>query len=246
MARPPIKALFLDAGNTLFTERVPRVLMYSCIAHEFGGHDHPEEMGESMSMAFRELPQSIGGNFRFSLEWFRHFNSRVLTENNVPATQLDKAHERIVEVFEDPQTYTLFEEVPDFLRELAAMDLQVGILSNWSERLPLLCEKLGLSQHVQFVIASADIRAEKPDRSAFERALFRAGVPASEAIHIGDHPSRDVNGALNAGLRVALISRGSVAEPAVPPADGIPILQSLEEALPLLTTGSGQANHQSS
>ena len=61
-----------------------------------------------------------------------------------------------------------------------------------------------------------------------------------------DHPSRDVNGALNAGLRVALISRGSVAEPAVPPADGIPILQSLEEALPLLTTGSGQANHQSS
>jgi putative hydrolase of the HAD superfamily len=243
MARPPIKALFLDAGNTLFTERVPRVLMYSCIAHEFGGRDLPEDMGESMSMAFRELPQSIDGNFRFSLEWFRHFNARVLTEASVPATQLDSAHERLVEVFEDPMTYNVFEEVPEFLRQLAQMDLQVGILSNWSERLPLLCNKLGLSEHVQFVITSADIRAEKPDRSAFERALFRAGVPAVEALHIGDHPSRDVQGALNAGLRVAMIARNDQ----IPPADGVVALKRLDEVLPMLTTaGSGQTNHQGS
>ncbi len=242
MARPPIKALFLDAGNTLFTERVPRVLMYSCIAHEFGGRDQPEEMGESMSMAFRELPQSIDGHFRFTLEWFRSFNTRVLTELGVPATQIDQAHDRLVDVFEDPATYKVFDEVPEFLRRLAEMDLQVGILSNWSERLPLLCDKLGLSEFVQFVITSADIRSEKPDRSAFERALFRAGVPAVEALHIGDHPSRDVQGALNAGLRVAMIARGNES----PPVDGVVVLKSLDEVLPLLTAGSGHANHSNS
>ncbi len=122
---------------------------------------------------------------------------------------------------------------------MAELELQVGVLSNWSERLPQLFECLGLSDYVQFVIASADIRAEKPDRSAFERALFRAGVPPEETLHIGDHPTRDVQGALNAGLRVALLSRdGSVA----PPSDGVVILRTLDEVLPMLNSNSGSTN----
>ena len=157
MARPPIKALFLDAGNTLFTERVPRVLIYSRIAHEYGGSDHPEEMQESMSQAYRELPQSIEGHFRFSLEWFRTFNAQVLLESGVPKIRLNAAHEHIVQVFEDPETYTIFDEVPQFLEALTELELQVGVLSNWSERLPQLFERLGLSTYVQFVIASAEI-----------------------------------------------------------------------------------------
>ena len=152
--------------------------------------------------------------------------------------RLDVAHEHIVEVFEDPKTYTIFNEVPQFLETLTEMELQVGILSNWSERLPQLIERMGLSQYAQFVIASADIRAEKPDRCAFERALFRAGVPPEETLHIGDHPSRDVLGALNAGLRVALLSRDGTG---VPPSDGVVVLRTLDEVLPMLNCNSGQS-----
>jgi putative hydrolase of the HAD superfamily len=238
MSRPPIKALFLDAGNTLFKEREPRAKIYARVVRELGGNDSLEEVSESMSHAFRELPQSIDGHYRFSLEWFRTFNARVMGESGVVESAFDAAHERLVQIFEDPSTYQLFGEVPEFLEALSEMDLQVGILSNWSERLPLLCKELGLCEHTDFVIASADIRAEKPERSAFERALFRAGVPAQETVHIGDHPVRDVSGALNAGLRAALLDRDQAL---TAPVEGTVILGNLLELLPLLHSASASS-----
>jgi putative hydrolase of the HAD superfamily len=238
MSRPPIKALFLDAGNTLFKEREPRAVIYARVAHEFGSHGSTEEVSESMSHAFRELPQSIDGHYRFSLEWFRIFNARVMEESGVSGSAFDSAHERLVEIFEDPSTYQLFGEVPEFLEALSEMDLAVGILSNWSERLPLLCKSLGLCEHIDFVVASADIRAEKPERSAFERALFRAGVPAQETVHIGDHPIRDVTGALNAGLRAALLDRDQTS---VAPEEGAVVVGDLLELLPLLHSATASS-----
>lgn len=235
MNSSPIRAVFLDAGNTLFTERRPRAEIYSAIAQEFGGpvDAGAENMVSALSRAFAELPQSLEGHFRFSLEWFRHFNRRVLGENGVAEAQSEAAHERVVEVFESAETYRVFDEVPQFLEDLRELGVQIGVISNWSERLPLLFERLELAEHVDFVIASADIRAEKPAREAFGRGLFRAGVPAEECLHIGDHPQRDVGGALASGLRAALLMRpGSTAEALKE--DGVPVLENLCQALPLL------------
>ena len=207
MAHPPIKALFLDAGKTLLTEREPRPVIYARLAAELGGHGDREAAHESMSRAFAELPQIIEGHYRFSLEWFRSFNARVFGDLGVTEAHLDDAHERAVAVFEDPTTYRLYEDVLPFLEGARERGLIVGIVSNWSERLPALCQGLGIADLVHFVIASADIKAEKPERECFHRALFRAGAPGEETVHVGDHPLLDVKGALDAGLRAVLLNR---------------------------------------
>jgi len=238
MAPPPIKALFVDAGKTLFTERSSRAAIYAQIAHEFGGCDDAASTQESMSRAFEELPKLIDGCFRFSLGWFQSFNARIFEEQGVPQVNWGHAHERAVAVFEDPATYRLFDEVPSFLKEVRERGLQIGIVSNWSERLPLLCQGLEIDGLVDFVVASADIRCEKPERKCFHRALFRAGVRDAETVHIGDSLSRDVKGARDAGLRAVLLDRSADFDNRE--RDGVLTVSSLSALLPLLPATAAQ------
>ena len=92
---------------------------------------------------------------------------------------------------------------------------------------------LGLAETLDFVVTSADLRAEKPDRAIFERALFRAGAAAEESVHVGDHLERDVRGALNAGMRAILVDRDNGAGG---DHEGVPVIGDLRGVLELLDT----------
>ena len=152
----------------------------------------------------------------------------------VPDERLAAGHEALVARFEDPGTYRLFPEVLEVLDELRKRGVTVGVVSNWSERLPALLTALGVADRFQFVVTSAEMRAEKPERAIFERALFRAGVPPEEALHVGDHLDRDVRGALGAGLRAALVDRQGAANAP----EGVPVLADLGGILGLVESTS--------
>ena len=49
--------------------------------------------------------------------------------------------------------------------------------------------------------------ADKPDPWIFQQALDRAGTNAAEALHIGDEPRGDWQGAAEAGLNVFQLDR---------------------------------------
>ncbi len=232
MSRSPIRAVFLDAGNTLFTERRPRAAIYATVARAHQARVTEDIAAEWMARVLAELPASVDGSFRYSLAWFRAYNERVMAACGVPEKQLGKAHEELVRRFTSPRTYKVFPEVEAALGELEARGVQVGIVSNWSERLPELCRGLGLAEHVRFVLSSAELRSEKPDRAIFERALFRAGVPAEATLHVGDHFERDVRGALQAGLRAALMDRAGTGAQAL--REGVPVLRDLRDLITLL------------
>jgi putative hydrolase of the HAD superfamily len=225
-----IRAVFLDAGNTLFTERTARPALYNQIALSHGGLDDVDAMRSAMTSAIRDLPTSVEGHFRYSLAWFRAFNERVLSQCGVGDDAQATAHEELVSIYSDPATYQVFDEVPEVLAALAEREVQVGVVSNWSEHLPELLEALGICESIDFVVTSADLRSEKPERAIFERALFRAGAAADEAVHVGDHFERDVRGALNAGMRAVLVDR-CVGDPS--DREGVPVIGDLRD-LPIL------------
>lgn len=54
------------------------------------------------------------------------------------------------------------------------------------------------------VIASSDVGVCKPDHRIFAEAVRRAGVPASEILHVGDSWMWDVEGARGCGMGAAL------------------------------------------
>ena len=103
-----------------------------------------------------------------------------------------------------------FEPYPDTapaLRELRALGLRLVVASNWDSSLPEVLEQAGLAALVDGVVASAVVGADKPHPALFEAALELAGCPPDRAVHVGDSPDKDVDGARAAGLRAVLIDR---------------------------------------
>ena len=67
---------------------------------------------------------------------------------------------------------------------------------------PERLDGLGLLEHFDAVVTSAEAGVPKPDPAAFLLALERLGVAASRALHIGDEDA-DERGASAAGMHFA-------------------------------------------
>lgn len=116
------------------------------------------------------------------------------------------------------QVTTKVELYPETLEVLNALGhVRSAIVSNadhehlaaWTFTLP-----------VEFILVSESVRAYKPHRLVFERALEQLGLQPHEVLHVGDSDVDDVKGAKAAGLRVAWVNRdGRSRRPDVPPPD---------------------------
>ena len=74
------------------------------------------------------------------------------------------------------------------------------------------------------IICADMVRAYKPHKEIFEKALEISQNKAEDVIHIGDSYSSDVQGALAAGIKPILLQRKNAVEYA-----GIHCVGSLEE-----------------
>ena len=93
------------------------------------------------------------------------------------------------------------------LAELRALGMRLVCVSNWDYSLPDVLARVGLADELDGVVTSAAVGARKPDPRLFEAALEVAGCAADEALHVGDTPTEDVEGAKAAGIRALLIDR---------------------------------------
>ena len=115
------------------------------------------------------------------------------------------------------------------LKQLRADGHRLVVVSNWDASLHERLQETGLAPLVDGAIASAELGHAKPDGAIFAHALGLAGAPVGAALHAGDSPDADVEGALAAGLRAVLVARdGAARAPA-----GVPVVSSLAE-LPAL------------
>lgn len=90
----------------------------------------------------------------------------------------------------------LFPDVVPTLEHLAN-HYTLGVLTNGNADV----RRLGLADYFQFALCAEELGVGKPDPQPFREALKRAGVDAGQAVHIGDHPGDDIEGAQRAGMR---------------------------------------------
>lgn len=200
--------MFLDAGGTLLHESPSRYAIYAELAQANGARCSQERMRQVMQAAHDELPRELGAHFRYSRGWFEAFIERVFVGQLGLAEHDHLAVRReLLERFENPASFRLFPGALELVRSVRGLGLRVGVVSNWSETLPVLLEGLGLARELDFCVVSALERCEKPERAIFELALARAGANPDEAAHVGDCPERDVRGAKALGILAALIDR---------------------------------------
>lgn len=73
--------------------------------------------------------------------------------------------------------------------------------------------RLGWSDAFDAVVVTGPIRAPKPDRRAFETITRELGVLPEETVYVGDHPVRDIEGAVAAGLYAVQVCYDDGPEP---------------------------------
>lgn len=159
--------------------------------------------------------------------FWRRFVQDVLRRvggGELPEGLLDE----LVAHFARPESWSLYPEVLEVLEALRSHGMKLLVVSNWDSSLPSLLDRLDLTRRFDAVVVSALVGASKPAREIFETALEAAGVAAHEALHVGDSPSEDYEGARNAGLPALLLDRAGVA------GGGFETIRSLQEILPRL------------
>ncbi len=202
----PLRAVLLDAGGTLFVERRPRAAIYADAARRHGVVCDEAAVAQAMADVHAALPLRVDGGFRYSRPWFERFIAEVFARVGGSAPPAGLAPELFRE-FADPATFRVFEEVPPLLDRLRRAGRKIAVVSNWSPALEALLEGLGLAARVDAVVSSGREGVEKPAPGIFALALERLGVPAAEALHVGDDRVKDLEGARAAGLRAALLDR---------------------------------------
>ncbi|MEM7305185.1 MAG: HAD-IA family hydrolase [Planctomycetota bacterium] len=231
--REPLRAVFLDVGNTLVREEPSRFAIYAEAACSRGAELDERAMLGLMRRAHEELPPEIDGAFRYSDPWFEAYIGKIfhdylgLAEAHLPAITAE-----LFGRFEDPRTFRLFAGADTLLDACRERGLTVGVVSNWSARLPRVLAAVGLAERLDFVVCSAIVRQEKPDPAIFHTALEHAGVPPTAVLHAGDHPDKDGAAALDVGIAPVLVDHaGALAAGAAP---GIPRVTSLGELQSLI------------
>jgi REG-2-like HAD superfamily hydrolase len=234
--REPLRAVFLDIGETVMRPNPSWEHVYALAFEEFGVRVSVDDLYAALRQAYRHGGWGLDEGFEPTEETsFRRtveIDAAAIAELGLEPMP-EAFYRRLSELFLVTSHWHIFPDAYPALTALKARGLIVAAVSNWVWNLPELLHALDLVRHFDFIAASARIGFEKPHPRIFEWALERAGVPPSSVIHVGDHVGADVEGARRVGISGVLIDRsGAVPRDEVP--DGVPVIRSLDELLPIV------------
>ena len=234
-----IKAVFFDMYGTLAGFQPSRYELQSRACAGFGLRVTPEGIlrGYATADAYMNEQNAVDPlrvrDQRGRDRLFAEYERLVLEGSGLEVT-----HERALEIFRRlrhiPYGLVAFDDVVPSLKQLRSQGLALGMISNIDRDGGELAESLGLTGHLDFAVTSVDVGAEKPAPRIFRAALIRADAGPHEAVHVGDQPSSDVEGARGVGISPVLLDRDGNHEGF----DLCPRIESLTE-LPALLAAPG-------
>lgn len=95
----------------------------------------------------------------------------------------------------------LFEGVFDFISWNRGLGIKIGILTDYETEYQIKkLEKLGILSFIDKIVTSEEVGIEKPSIQMFQTILRKLEVHSDDVIMIGDNFTKDVQGAINAGI----------------------------------------------
>ena len=133
----------------------------------------------------------------------------VARELGGPVARLDR--QALTQTLLDALRFAAYADVVPALKRLRDRGIRLVVLSNWDISLYDALASAGLAGLVDGVVCSAEHGQAKPAPGIFAAALELAGLPADQAIHVGDSYVEDVLGARAAGIEPVLLTRSTAA-----------------------------------
>ena len=226
----PVRAVTVDFWGTLVLEgpraddryRDRRLANFQSILRGAGFRITPRALSKGYEQSGRELSWVWAENRDVPV--LRHVASLLEgAESGLSARVAGATLEALIEAYAAPAL--LLPPDPDTgarrgLEALAARGLRLAVVSNTmrtpGRTLRRVLEAHGLLAPFQHLTFSDEVGVRKPAAEIFRLTLEALGVPAAEAVHVGDDAVLDVRGAREAGLRtVQVVPAGAeVASPA--------------------------------
>ena len=191
-----VRAVFLDALGTLVELEPPWLSLRDRVPAEVSDQRLEEALRAEMAY-YRDHAHE--GRDEASLADLRERCAAIVCEK----LDMEVTADELVEA----NRFDAYPDAPPALRELGERGLSLVAVSNWDCSLPVVLERCGLGELLDGAVSSAAAGARKPDPAIFEPALQLAGCAPEEALHVGDTPEEDVEGARAAGIRPLLIDR---------------------------------------
>ena len=206
-----IKAVFFDATETL-------IFLPKGVAHHYRevAQRHGMILDEAaLALAFRNAwnampPRAASEAARPDDDkgWWRELVANVIEECGGKPTRSAFAafFEALYAHFAEPGVWALYPEVLPVLNELRDK-YRFGVISNFDQRLRAILNHLRIADLFGAIALSSETGVDKPDARIFQRALAELRVHPHEAVHVGDDPVRDWQGAEAAGLHSFHLNR---------------------------------------
>jgi putative hydrolase of the HAD superfamily len=212
-------AVLLDALGTLVALEPPAPRLQAQLERRFG-----------LSLGLSEAEAAIAAEIAFYRAHLQEGRNREsvadLRRRCASALGLRLPLSELTDALLASLEFTPFPDALEALPQLHARGIRLVVASNWDWSLHEVLERVGLAPFLDGIVTSAEVGSAKPSPGVFVRALEIAGVPAGRAIHVGDSPVEDIEGAAAAGIEPVLIRRGLGAVPS-----GVRTVSSLGELL---------------
>lgn len=106
--------------------------------------------------------------------------------------------------------YSLYPETLPVLEELKNRGYTLAVVANWAPSLGRFLREFELDGYFGAAVASGEVGLSKPDPYIFHQALKRTGLAAADVLHVGPSVTRDVTGALRAGIKPVWLNRTGI------------------------------------
>lgn len=216
----PIKLVTFDLYDTLIELKPRRWERLHNALHRIGVEVDVNRLREADVVAEDYYTVENGGvpirdRPKEEREAFRMRHMRVWLEAaglEVDDETVRKARQEYLAEFEaDPLggDYRPFDDVMPALIQLREAGVKRAVISNADADVTELSHRMAFGHEMDAIITSAIVGYEKPDPRTFYAALEHPNVQVEPryAIHVGDQPKSDIVGALQVGMRAALLDR---------------------------------------
>jgi HAD superfamily hydrolase (TIGR01509 family) len=203
-----IQAVMFDFSGTVF-----RLEQDASWLAEFTDEDGATLDIEAQAEIMRRMTAPSGQVVQLSQEYQHAWEHRdldpvlhekiyleVLRKSGLRPEQAAALYTRLI----DPAEWTPYPDAEAAFKGLAGKGIKIGVLSNIAFDIRPAFTGHGLDEHVDEFVLSFEEGAVKPDPAIFQVLLDRLGVPAENALMVGDSAEAD-GGATALGCRFALV-----------------------------------------
>ncbi|XP_018541264.1 haloacid dehalogenase-like hydrolase domain-containing protein 3 isoform X1 [Lates calcarifer] len=210
--RAPLRWVLWDVKDTLLKVRLSVGEQYCKESERMGLSLSPTEVDAAFRQAYQSysrrypnygIAQGLDGQ-----SWWMGVVRDTFSQCRVqdPALLNTMAH-NLYHNFSNAENWEVFPDSKTALESCSSLGLNLGVVSNFDNRLEAILRVCGLLSHFSFLITSEEAGVAKPSPVIFNQALQRCGVPAASVAHVGDHYVNDYLTSRAVGIHGLLLDR---------------------------------------